>query len=296
MLGVCEVYCVSPQDSEPTQTLRHLPYVSIVRSEAHEMSTKQFNMTKPSKGRQSSLLLLLMLWCVRGCGWRWVPPWRLAMQTWRAGRRPSRTLKGAWPHNRCGRLPAAAPHVGDHLTGTRHADGLMGLVRHRRTMMHPLVQQAARVRCLQTLCCVLQSCRVSFVAVAVVIAVPQAELAALRASALDLQQREAALAAQQSAVSASEAAVTRERQMLARERQQLQVGQALSAGLPAPYCFQQQAACGGTAVRTPHLPHCSLIGRVSLHGTTCSLCSKAVCKRQQLVARLCVAAASRLQV
>jgi hypothetical protein len=51
----------------------------------------------------------------------------------------------------------------------------------------------------------------------------QSELAALRASALDLQQREAALANQQHAVAAAEAAVTRERQMLARERQQLQV-------------------------------------------------------------------------
>jgi hypothetical protein len=56
---------------------------------------------------------------------------------------------------------------------------------------------------------------------------PQAELASLdlRASAaLDLQQREAAIAAQQQAVAAAEAAVTRERNMLARERQQLQVG------------------------------------------------------------------------
>lgn len=51
----------------------------------------------------------------------------------------------------------------------------------------------------------------------------QAELAALRASALDLQHREASVAAQQQAVAAAEAAVTRERQMLARERQQLQV-------------------------------------------------------------------------
>lgn len=51
----------------------------------------------------------------------------------------------------------------------------------------------------------------------------QAELAALRASALDLQHREASVVAQQQAVAAAEAAVTRERQMLARERQQLQV-------------------------------------------------------------------------
>ncbi len=51
----------------------------------------------------------------------------------------------------------------------------------------------------------------------------QSELSAPRASALDLQQREAALANQQHAVAAAEAAVTRERQMLARERQQLQV-------------------------------------------------------------------------
>lgn len=61
--------------------------------------------------------------------------------------------------------------------------------------------------------------------IAVFVVAWQGELAELRNSTLNLQQREAGLTEQQSALAAAEAAVMRERQMLARERQQLQVGQ-----------------------------------------------------------------------